>query len=102
LLDSGRLKSELCDRAEDVRALLSQTTPQARQMLRKLLDGGEFTVTPIRDGDRVGFKFSGRVSLGRLLARTALDPGSSMLVAPTGTTRPNWVVVLDHTFKVAA
>ncbi len=49
-------------------------------MLRKLLDGGKFTVTPIRGGNRVGFKFSGRVSLGRLLAGTALDPGSSMLV----------------------
>jgi hypothetical protein len=24
------------------------------------------------------------------------------VVAPTGTTRPNWIVVLDHTFKVAA
>jgi hypothetical protein len=24
------------------------------------------------------------------------------VVAPTGFTRPNWIVVLDHTFKVAA
>jgi len=24
------------------------------------------------------------------------------VVAPTGTTRPNWTVVLDGTFKVAA
>ena len=53
-------------------------------MLRKLLDDETFTVTPIQEGERVGFQFSGRVSRGRLLAGTAVDPGSSMLVAPTG------------------
>jgi hypothetical protein len=39
---------------------------------------------PVRDGGAPGFKSSGKVTLGKLLAGTALDPGSSVLVAPTG------------------
>ena len=61
----ARLRAELASRAEDVQALLAQTTLQARQMLRKLLDREKFTVTPIQEGERIGF--SGKVSLERLL-----------------------------------
>ena len=38
----------------------------------------------------------------RFLDAPVIDRGSRVLLAATGITHPNWVVVLDHTFKVAA
>ena len=71
------------ERVGDVKALLGRTTPQARQMLRKLVVD-KFTVEPVREGERRGFRFSGKITLGRVLSGAALDAGSRMLVAPTG------------------
>jgi hypothetical protein len=52
VFDRTRIKADLVSRAADVRALLEQTTPQARQMLSTLLGAEKFTVTPVQAGER--------------------------------------------------
>ena len=79
-------------RAADVSAVLSRQTPQARQMLRKLLDG-KIAVEPVTVDGRRGFRLSGRLNAGRLLqadvlraieATTSDEANSPTVVAPTG------------------
>ena len=41
------MKRELAGYAADARTFLGRYTPQARQMLRKLLDGKKITLTPV-------------------------------------------------------
>jgi hypothetical protein len=44
-----------------------------------------------------------RLTVAKLLAGSVLGgAGNRAVVAPTGTTRPNGIVVLDYTFKIAA
>jgi hypothetical protein len=80
-------------RLADVKALLGRHTPQARQMLRKLVDG-KIAVEPVIQDGRRGFRLSGRLNVGRLLkgevyeaieAGVATDTDNSLtVVAPTG------------------
>ena len=71
-LDLRRLRRDLIKRLEDCRALFSRNVPQARQILRKLLQG-PVLFTP--QAERKGYRFSGRVSVGRLLGGM-LETGS--------------------------
>jgi hypothetical protein len=64
--DCASIVRQLRQRTADVRAVLGRQTTQARQMLRKLLDG-KISVEPITiDGQR-GFRLSERLNVGRLL-----------------------------------
>ncbi len=95
-VDSQQIKGELRERLADVKALLGRHTPQARQMLRKLVDG-KIAVEPAFQDGRRGFRISGRLNVGRLLkgevyeaieAGVAADTDNSLtVVAPTGTAR---------------
>jgi len=69
-IDSARLQRELKAQAENVRGLLSKHVPQARQMLRKLING-RLVVTPIERNGRKGFQFEGQGTYGKLLAGDA-------------------------------
>jgi hypothetical protein len=92
-LDRDAVRLDLEERMQDVRALLGRHTTQARQMLRKLLDG-KIVAEPLVDGDRKGYRLSGRLNVGRLLQRDVFvalqaanspsDLNSRMVVAPTG------------------
>jgi hypothetical protein len=91
--DYASVVLEVQERAADVRAVLSRQTPQARQMLRKLLDG-KIAVEPVTVDGRRGFRLSGRLNVGRLLRAEVLraieaapiadEANSPTVVAPTG------------------
>ena len=91
--DYASVVLEVRERAADVTAVLSRQTPQARQMLRKLLDG-KIAVEPINVDGRRGFRLSGRLNVGRLLRAEVLraieavpaadEENSLTVVAPTG------------------
>ena len=92
-LDPDAIRRDLEERVRDVKALLGRHTAQARQMLRKLLDG-KIVAEPVVDGDRKGYRLSGQLNVGRLLQREVFaaleaankpsDLNSRMVVAPTG------------------
>ena len=71
-LDRSRLKAELVARAADVRTLLGQHVPQARQMLRKLLRDS-VQMTPVVENGRRGYHFEGRLVYDGLLSGTVLS-----------------------------
>ena len=90
--DYATVVREVRERAADVSAVLSRQTLQARQMLRKLLDG-KIAVEPVTVDGRRGFRLSGRLNVGRLLraevlraieATTSDEANSPTVVAPTG------------------
>lgn len=63
----------------DVRGLLGQSVPRARQMLRKVLVG-RLRCEAFDEGGRRGYRFAGQGTFGRLLAGEASvtsngDPG---------------------------
>jgi hypothetical protein len=83
-LDASRLKRDLRSRVGDVKALLSRHTPQARQMLRKLL-AGKIAMEPVSDGRTRGFRFRGALTVERLLTGEVLEGTTRRtVVAPTG------------------
>lgn len=92
-LDVSQIKRDLAERVRDVRALLGRHTPQARQMLRKLLEG-KIVIEPVIEDERRGYRLSGRLNVGRLLEGEvfrALEPAvardgrnSPTVVAPRG------------------
>jgi hypothetical protein len=85
-LDSKRLKQDLKTRVADVKALLGRHTPQARQMLRKLL-AGKIEMEPVAEDGRRGYRFRGQLTFERLLGGEALDVTRLTVVAPTGCAR---------------
>jgi site-specific DNA recombinase len=91
-VDTQQIKADLRERVADVKALLGRHTPQARQMLRKLVEG-KIAVEPVTQNGRRGFRLSGRLNVGRLLkgevyeaieAGAADTDNSLTVVAPTG------------------
>ena len=56
-LDAKRLAKDLRSRLEDIPALFARHVPQARQMLKKLLDG-HIVCEPIREGGKAGYRFT--------------------------------------------
>ncbi len=76
-LDAARLTGALRAAVADVAKLLGQSTPAARQALRKVLVEGRLRCEPLTDGRR-GYRFSGRGSFGKLIAgcvTTDANPG---------------------------
>lgn len=49
-LDGARLREALTKAVADVQVLLTKSTPQARQALRKVLVEGRLACTPLDDG----------------------------------------------------
>ena len=80
-LDEARIKRQLRERASDVKGLLEQNTPQARQMLRKLLEG-KLKCTPVKEEGLKGYQISGEGSYHRLLPTSLVLP--TKVASPTG------------------
>ena len=66
-LDAARLAKDLHNRLEDLPALFARHLPQARQMLRKLLDGHILCEPIIEDGKR-GYRFTATGTFDRMLS----------------------------------
>ena len=66
-LDATRLVKDLRSRLENIPALFARHIPQARQMLRKLLDG-HIVCEPIMEGGRAGYRFTATDTFNGLLA----------------------------------
>jgi len=92
-LDASQISRDLAVRVSHAKALLARHTPQARQLLRTLLDG-KILMEPVLDDTRRGYRLSGQLNVGRLLQGEvfrALEPAgaedrhnSPTVVAPTG------------------
>ena len=65
-LDAHRIKKDVIARAADVRGLLGRRGPQARQLLRKLVVD-RLDCQPYEEGDRRGYRVSGKGTYARLL-----------------------------------
>ena len=65
-LDTKRLAKDLRSRLEDIPALFARHVPQARQMLRKLLDG-HIHCEPMMEGGKAGYRFTATGTFDRLL-----------------------------------
>ena len=81
-LDCDQIKRDLRARVADVQGLLGRHTPQARQMLRKLLTRIE--MAPVVEDGRVGYRFVADGSFERLLSGAVLEALPPTGVAPTG------------------
>ena len=68
--DAAKMKDQLQAHAGDVSALLNKHTPQARQMLRKLLVG-PIQLEPVGRGRQRGYKFRGALTIERLIGGQA-------------------------------
>jgi hypothetical protein len=55
-LDGARLKKVLAKKVADLQGLLAESTPRARQALRKVLVEGRLRCEPLQDGRR-GYRF---------------------------------------------
>ena len=76
-LDSARLKRNLMARVTDVRSLLTRHTPQARQMLRRLLVD-RLTLTPYEEAGSSWYRFEGQGTYGCLLEGESLATSSGV------------------------
>ena len=88
LMDTGSVNVEemtarLRAKVADVAAVLGRQTPQARQMLRKLLAGGKIALEPVGSGRERGYKFRGALAIDRLIGGEAIGTHLTV-VAPTG------------------
>jgi site-specific DNA recombinase len=66
-MDAKRLAKDLRSRLEDIPALFARHVPQARQMLRKLLDG-HILCEPIMEGGKRGYRFTATGTFDRILS----------------------------------
>lgn len=66
-LDAARLAKDLHSRLEDLPALFARHVPQARQMLRKLLDG-HILCEPFTEGEKRGYRFTATGTFDRILS----------------------------------
>jgi hypothetical protein len=65
-LDAKRLERAVVDRAADVKALLGRSIPQARQMLRKLIEG-RIVCAPFQDARGRGYTLTATGTYAGLL-----------------------------------
>jgi hypothetical protein len=84
-IDAEQLKRRLRERVSDVTGLLERQTPQARQMLRKLL-AGKIELEPVGQGRERGYRLRGALTIEKLIGGEALLTHLSV-VAPTGLAR---------------
>ncbi|MDE3242652.1 MAG: hypothetical protein KGO52_08060 [Nitrospirota bacterium] len=68
-LDAKVLARNLQAKIKDVKALLGRHTPQARQILRKLIEG-KVICQPVLEGGRPGYQFAATGTYGRLFNDT--------------------------------
>jgi hypothetical protein len=81
-IEMSRLESMARAKATEWRSLLKRHTPQARQILSKMLRD-KLVFTPEQRGDQRGYRFTGEGTITELL--TGLVPEFSQAVAsPTG------------------
>jgi site-specific DNA recombinase len=80
-LDARRLKQELKARAKDIRGVLGRHVPQTRHILRQLLVD-RLECTPVIEGGRRGYRFSGEGTFGRLLTG---EGSTTKIGVPDGT-----------------
>ena len=85
-LDTEKIKADLHDKVRDVKGLLGQQVPQARQMLRKLL-ADKIDIEPVGSGRQRGFKFRGALTVDRLIGGDAIVGANNTPVSggPNGT-----------------
>jgi hypothetical protein len=69
-LDADKVKADLRDRVHNVKDLLGRQVPQARQMLRKLLED-KIELEPVGKGRERGYKFRGALTVDRLIGGDA-------------------------------
>jgi hypothetical protein len=90
-LDPDRLRATLRSSGTDVRALLEGHVGQARQMLRKLLDGTTLMLEPIVVSGERRYAFSGSGNYLRLLpADLARTVGAPTRFEPVFQSRPRF------------
>jgi len=84
-LDAEKIKADLQAKTQDIVTVLGQETPQARQMLRKLL-AGKIELEPVGSAGKKdrGYRFRGTLTVDRLLVGEAINGIRMGLVAPTG------------------
>ena len=80
-LDEARLKRQMRESGADLQGLLTRNTPQARQILRKLLDGKIRCAPTENEGTRM-YQVSGQSSYSHLLPPTLALP--LKVASPTG------------------
>jgi hypothetical protein len=81
---AGGLAQALAAEVADVKALLGRTTPQARQMLRKVLGSSRIRCTPIEQDGRRGYRFEGHLVYDRLLTGVARLPAPLLTLMVSG------------------
>ena len=79
-INKARIKRELRSRISDAKSLLGRQRTQARQILRKLLEG-PIICEAFVENDKRGYKLTGKGSYLRLLPGTVDSP---CVVSPTG------------------
>jgi len=84
-LDTEQLRDRLQARVNDTTALLGKQTPQARQMLRRLLVG-KIALQPFGSGRGRGYRFTGALALDRLITgqTDVLGNNTSVYGGPKG------------------
>ena len=68
-LDAAKVKQDLRKRVKDMKGVLGRHPGQARQVLRKLLNG-KITCTPILAGESKGYQVTGQGTYHNLLPST--------------------------------
>ena len=80
-LDRARLRRDLQKRVADAKSLLRLQTPQARQILRKLIEK-PLICEVIQEGGKKGYRVTGQGSYLNFLPDQLTSP---FVVSPTGT-----------------
>jgi hypothetical protein len=78
-LDPKAIERELRAKVADWRGLLRRHTPQARQVLKKLL-AGPLVFSPVRDGRQRYYEFKAPIAIGRIISGLAC---ANMVASPT-------------------
>jgi hypothetical protein len=78
--DQDRVERDLRAKFEDWTGLLQRHTPQARQVLKKLLDG-PILFTPVQVGNDSYCEFKATIGLSQMLSGTVL---ATMVASPQG------------------
>jgi len=94
-----KLTARINAKVQDIAGVLGRQTPQARQMLRKLLID-KIDLDPVGSGRDRGSRFRGSLAIDRLISG---DAGGTHLavVAPTGSDRA-WSFMIEEFVPLVA
>lgn len=92
-LSASSVEKQLREKIDDWKGLLARRTPQARQVLKKLL-AGPIKFTPHAEGETRFYEFTAPIALGRILEGSVL----ALMVASQGL--PSWNQVLGLVRKL--